>query len=256
MGNKKKSNKSVPGKNEFFDISSLRGWGIIWFPVSMSKISTKQSVSNFVDWLKFFGDRKVNDAQVGLNFTYCDYIYFNSSVSARNMKDKSLFQMISHKNGLKKKIRKNRKDFQIQHAFHFETWGNLTLELEDDFNSLFNKIKSFYNKDSLFRKYIKEDAKYLGRKLNGNQLNFFLEEHLVVYLVLNKKVRFRNEYVQGRENWILLAHPGVPLKAQVYLFQKNPLGFKTDNPYIGQYNLDGKKFYDYYNFDLDSWNYD
>lgn len=32
--------------------------------------------------------------------------------------------------------------------------------------------------------------------------------------------------------------------------------FKTDNPYLGQYNLENSKFYDFGRFDLETWDYE
>jgi len=109
-----------PGKNQFFDIK-IKDWGIIWFPISMARISTGQSVSECMKWLEMFRN-KVQDPQVGVNFVYCDFLYLNSDEPAKKLKEKFMCQMISHKNGLKKSIHKNRKQNQIQQAFHFETW--------------------------------------------------------------------------------------------------------------------------------------
>ncbi|MFA5953682.1 MAG: hypothetical protein WC812_03750 [Candidatus Pacearchaeota archaeon] len=243
-------------QNEFFDIKPLKDWGILFFPISMSNITTKQSVKNCLEWISFFGDKKAGEPKIGLNLVYCDFLYLNSEDKATFLKEKFMNAMVNHKNGLKNAIHKNRKSLQIQHAFHFETWGNLYLEIKGDFNVYFEKIKDFYKKDKTFQKYIQEDIKFYNRKLDKNQLNFFLEEHLMIYLVLNNLVNFRNEYIQGREKWILLCYPGIPPKAQVYLFQKNPFNLKTENPFLGQYNLLNKKFYDFKNINLENWNYE
>ena len=242
--------------NQFFDIKPLKDWGILWFPISMSNISTKQSVRNCMDAINFFGDRKVGDPKIGLNLVYTDFLYLNSNEKSSELKEKFMFQMIKHKNGLKNAIHKKRKLHQIQQAFSFETWSNLYLGVEGDFTVQFKRLKEIYKKDKLYQKYLKEDTKFYGRKLDKNQLNFFLEEHLIIYLMLNKKFKFKNEYVQGREKWILLCYPGIPPKAQVYLFQKNPFKFKSENKFIGQYNLLNKKFYDCSNIDLETWNYE
>jgi hypothetical protein len=240
--------------NQFFDIKSLKDWGILWFPISMARISTGQRANDCIKWLDFFKD-KVEDPKVGINFVYCDFLYLNSNEPAKKLKEKFMAEIISHRNGLKKLIFKKRKEYQIQHAFHFETWGNLYLELDGDFNYLLKEIKELYKKDKLFQKYVKEDVKFFNRKLDQNQISFFLEEHLMAYLVLFKKCKFRNEYVQGREKWVLLAYPGIPPKAQIYLIQKNPFKFKTDNSFVGNYDLSKNKFYDYSRVSLDSWNY-
>ena len=242
-------------KNQFFDIKPLKDWGIIWFPISMANISTKQGVKNCMEWIKFFG-KKAGEPKIGLSTTYTDFLYLNSKETSRKLKEKFMIQMVAHKNGIKNEVHKNRNELQIQHSFHFETWGNLYLEIEGDFNSYFRKIKEMYNKDKNFQKFVKEDCRFYKRRLTPDQINFFLEEHLMIYLILNMKVKFRNEYVQGREKWILLVYPGVPPKGQVYLAQKNPFRFKTENKFLGQYNVENKRFYDFNNIDLETWNYD
>lgn len=249
-----KKNK-IPVKNEFFDISPIKNWSILWFPISMSNVNTKQSVKKCMEWIDFFVQKKADEPKLGLNVTYTDFLYMVSKEPSNEVKEKFMRQIIEHKNGLKKLIYKNRKKNQILHAFHFEAWANLYLEVEGDFNEYFRKIKAVYTKDKIFQKYIKEDCKFYRKGLTEIQLNFFLEEHLMTYLILNKKLKFRNEYIQGRERDILMCYPGVPPKAQVYLFQLNPFNFSANNKFIGQYDLENKKFYNFNNFDLESWDY-
>ena len=242
-------------ENNFFDIKPLKDWGLIVFPLSMSGLNNKQSIDPIINWLEFFGDKKAGEPKIGINFIYCDFLYLNSNEPSINLKEKFTHQMVSHVNGLKNAIYKKRKIFQIQHAAHFQTWGNLYLEVEGDFNSHLDKIEKLYREDNQFRDYIKEDSKFYKKILTKTQLAFFIEEHLMTCLILSKRVKLRNEYVQGREKWILLAYPGIPPKALIYLLQKNPLKFFYENPIIGLYNLLNKKFYDYNNIDLNSWDY-
>ncbi len=242
-------------KNKFFDIKPLKDWSILWFPISMSNISTKQSVKKCMDYLNYFGDKKAGEPKIGLEMNYTEFLYMNSKEKSSKIKEKFMFQIVQHKKGMEKSIHKNRMKMQIQHAFHFGSWSNLYFQVEGDFNVYFKKLKNFYQKDKLFRKYLKEDCKFNKRKLTNDQVNFFLEEHLMVYLGLFKKIRFTNEYVQGREKNILLIYPGIPPKAQVYLLQKNPFNFKTNNKFIGQYNLENKKFYDYNNIEIEKWDH-
>lgn len=163
--------------------------------------------------------------------------------------------MVSHSNGLRKIIKKKRMSFQIQNAFSFLTWANLYLETEGDFTMYLGKVKKIYDKDKLFKKYLKEDSKFFSKKLDKNQLEFFLEEFVMTYLWMFKKIKLKNDFVQKREKWILTCYPGVPPKALVYLIQKNPFKFKIDNPYLGFYNIENKKLYDFNRIDLETWDY-
>ena len=102
-----------------------------------------------------------------------------------------------------------------------------------------------------------EDAQYCKRELTDEQLNFFLEEHFMLYLISKGKVILPNEYIQGREKWILWCYPGKPLKGQIYVYQKNPLNIElSENPYQNCfYDLESKKLIDFMRIDLDTYNY-
>jgi len=113
-------------------------------------------------------------------------------------------------------------------------------------------------KDKKFQKHIKDDLKLFGRKdlkkLTVNQLNFFLEECLLFYLIAKGKVILRNDYIQNHEKWVLWCYPGKPLKSQIYLIQNNIFGFnnkknKFENCY---YDLKEKKLYDFSRINLNT----
>ena len=165
-----------------------------------------------------------------------------------------MVEMIKHKNALQNLVQKNKDKLQIQHAFAFQTWGDLYIGTKN-FDGNLRKLKQFYKDDSEYQKYIDEDARHYGREKTDNQVNFFLEEHLVAYLFLYKEFSLHNEYTLGREEWLLWMYPGTPPKGLVYLCQKNPFCLKTENPYLGQYNLENGKFYEFSKFDLDTWDY-
>ena len=93
------------------------------------------------------------------------------------------------------------------------------------------------------------------RRQYGNRYRIMAADSGASALGAIEQLKLRNEYALGREDWVLWIYPGVPGKSLVYLCQKNPLGFETDNPYIGQYNLDNSKFYDFNKMDLETWDY-
>ena len=67
-----------------------------------------------------------------------------------------------------------------------------------------------------------------------------------------------NEYIMGREQWILWCYPGPPLKAQMYTCQINPLNLDSpENPYQNHsYDLESKKLTDATKVDLETYNYE
>ena len=113
--------------------------------------------------------------------------------------------------------------------------------------------KIFYHKDIRFQELMKKDAELVGRDLDEKQLQFFLEEFTFSYLAVYGKFEITNPYVEGKEEWELLAYPGKPFLSQIYFVQKNIMGYeKKDKSYIGHYDLEEKKYYDFSKIDVDN----
>jgi hypothetical protein len=239
-------------KNQFFDINKLpTNWGLLIFPISMSRVDNSQNAPITFSYLKNF-IKKFTASRIGVNFIYGDFLYLYSDEKASLLKDKFMHQVVNHKNGLQKLIQKDRSNFQIQQGFNYASWTQFYFGISD-FPELFDKIKKLYNKDALFQSYMKDDCKAFDKKLTENQINFFLEEHLLFYLVSKGKLKLSNEYVQGREDWILWCYPGKPPKGMVYLYQLNPLRLSNPkNQYENcpTYDLETKKLYDASMIDL------
>ncbi|PCI19576.1 hypothetical protein COB64_03470 [Candidatus Wolfebacteria bacterium] len=248
---------SKPGINEFFDINKFpKEKGILFFPLSISNLDTKQRpeilIQHIVDFIP-----KVAMPQIGLNFVYSDTLYLHSDELAYVLKQKHMEMIISHRNAIRKLIEKKRMNLQIQHAFSFESWSQLYLGTRD-FSDKFREIRKLYERDENLQKYVNEDCTYFGKECSENQINFFLEESLMAYLAVKGKVRFQNDYIEDQQKWILQAYPGFPPKTQVYLFQLNP--FKLENPdnfYENAfYDLEKKQLIEYDRVDLETYNLD
>lgn len=237
-------------KNEFFDINKLPPKeGILLFPISMSRISNAQSATKCWEYMKIFSPSKVVKPLIGINFIYTDYLYFNSDEKAAKLKNKFMTLISSHKNEFLKTVSKN--PMYIKKAFSFANWNQILLECKE-FITFLGELNKIYNKDKAFQNYLREDVKRSGKKLDQNQLNFFLEEILVVYLLAKGKIRLQNDYVQDHEKWILWCYPGKPLKSEIYLYQKNffKLHNKENDYENSYYDLEGQKLYNYDNVDL------
>ncbi|MBI2109207.1 MAG: hypothetical protein HYT93_03475 [Parcubacteria group bacterium] len=241
-------------EQKFFDINKFpKGWGLIVFPISMTRISNSQSAQAYLEYLRFF-TAKVAEPRIGIHFLYTEGLYMNMPGKAYEIKNSYAASAIAHANAFRRLLKKHYLEFQIHDAFSFDSWFQMYL-LHPDFLNARRSIEKFYDKDKAFQKLAKEDAEENGKEFNEYQRSFFLEEHTLAYLLLNGEIKMRNHFVDGRESWILLAYPGLPLKSQIYLFQKDPLkigGF--NNPYKGQYDLVTKKFIDYQKVDLDTFN--
>lgn len=239
--------------NTFFDINKFpKEWGIIVFPISMSRIANTQSPQKCGEALDFFLS-KISINQVGANYVYSEGLYMNFEKDAFKTKDNFAKTATSHMQGVKKFVKKNYNKFQINSAFHFDSWFQMYLSNQNFFKTM-DEVRKFYKNDKNFRKYVAADAKEQKRKLDERQLSFYLEEHTFVYLLLNEKMTLQNDFVNERQRWILLTYPGNPPRGQVYLYQNDPLKINSEssNPYKGQYNLLSKKFIDYNRVDLET----
>ena len=97
-----------------------------------------------------------------------------------------------------------------------------------------------------------DNLKNTKLSFDEKQIDFFLEEHLMAHLITKGQVSLYNKFIDGRENWILLAYPDKPPKALTYLYQKDFL--KLDNPknvyQDSWYDLEEKKLYDHHKINL------
>lgn len=239
--------------NIFFDINRLPPEkGLLLFGLSMSKLFLRQSPEHCIEDIRHFHTAKVSKPLIGLNFIYSEFLYLYSDKPAPELKNSFMNQIITHKNGIQNILEKNDLDFQIQHAFNYMAWAQLYVGTKN-FTHLFSTLKKIYSEDELFQKYIREDCESYGREMGENQVNFFLEEILMFYLLTKNEVKLPNEYIEGQQKWILFCYPGRPLKSTVYLYQLNP--FKLDwkeNPYQNaHFDLEAKQLIDFTRVDLD-----
>lgn len=222
------------------------------FPVSMGRIAHGQHQKMYVEWLEFFLN-KILLNKVGAHFLYSDGLYMNFETDAFKTKNAFAQASVSHKQGMLNLVQKNYRKFQIESAFSFQSWFQMYLAYPDFFSN-FSEIRKIYDSDAKFQKYLELDAKDQNREMSENQIAFYLEEHLFWYLLSNRKLRIENEFVEHREQWILSCYPGPPPRAQIYLFQLDPLKINLDsNPYKGQYDLDKKVFVDYMKTDIETY---
>lgn len=227
---------------------------MLLFALSMSNLDTKQNPQKCLEAVKYFSPEKISKPLVGLNFIYSDFLYLYSDKSAPELKDSFMHQVINHKNAVQKLLEKHHMDFQIQHAFNYMVWNQLYVGTRD-FQELLNKIKKIYQEDKLFQKYVKEDCEIFNKDMEKNQINFFLEESLMTYLLQKNYVKLPNDFIENNQKRILICYTGRPVKTMVYLAQLNP--FKLDRPENKYqncfYNLEAKELINYDKVDLESY---
>ncbi|MEK6924996.1 MAG: hypothetical protein AABW71_02030 [Nanoarchaeota archaeon] len=242
-------------KNEFFDINKLPAEkGLLLFGLSMNKLANRQSAEKCLEDIRNFSPSKVSKPLIGLNFIYTDFLYMYSDEPAPELKNSFMNEIINHRNSMQKILEKNHLDFQIQHAFNYLVWNQLYVGTKD-FKDLFAKLKKIYEKDTKFKEYLEEDCTVFGREMKENQVNFFLEEALMVYLLSKNQVKLPNEFIENNQKWVLMCYPGRPIKTIVYLFQLNPFKFNwAESPYQNSfYDLEEKKLIEMDRVDLETY---
>lgn len=245
---------SIP-KNTFFDINKLPPEkGLLLFGLSMNKLLNGQNAEHCLEYIRHLGIKKVSKPLIGLNFIYSDFLYLYNDKPAPELKHTFMNLMIDHRNSMQNLLEKHSMEFQIQHAFNYMVWSQLYVGTKN-FNHLFAELKEIYKKDEKFQKYMAEDCALFDKELKENQINFFLEEHLMMYLLRKNKVKLPNEYIEGNQKWILFCYPGKATKAEIYIHQLNPFNLSWDeNPYQdSSYDLESKQLVDFRNVDLETY---
>lgn len=242
-------------KNAFFDFGKLPAdKGILFFPLSISKLRNRQNPENVIQDLYNFYPKKMTTPSIGVNYAYSDFLYLYSNEPAVGLKDSFMRQVIQHKNALQKIVKRNQVDFQIQEAFSYMNWNQLYIGTSN-FDHLFDELKKVYESDSLLKKYVQQDCEAYGREADENQINFFLEEALLFYLVQKNQVRLPNEYIENQQKWVLICYPGKALKTIVYVSLLNICKVDwADNPYQNAfYDLESKRLIEYDRVDLETY---
>jgi hypothetical protein len=242
-------------ENTFFDINKLPpAKGLLLFGLSMNKLFNRQSPEKCIEDIRHFHTEKVSKPLIGLNFIYSDFLHLYSDRPAPELKESFMTQIIAHKNGVQKILEKNNLDFQIQHAFNDMVWNQLYVGTRS-FNNLFDTIKKLYKENPLFQMYLKEDCEKYAREIADNQVNFFLEEILMFYLLTKNQIKLPNEYIEGQQKWVLFCYPGRPLKSTVYLYQLNPFDLDwPENPYQNShFDLEAKQLIDFARVNLETY---
>jgi len=247
-------------QNTFFDINKFPVMeGMLVFPISMSRISNEsQNAKKYWEYLGHINPSKINKnaphSKVGALFVYGDFLYLYSDEKASVLKRRYMDLVASHKNSFNNLLQGD--PYLIGDSISYKVWNQFYLDC-DKFVFYLDNLKKIYDKDETFQKYISDDLERLDnpkRVLDENQLRFFLEEHLMLYLISKGEMKLENSFINGHEKWILVAYPGKPLKAHIYLHQKN--FFHLDDPQNAYqdswYDLEGKKLYDFKRIDLES----
>src|SRR3989338_575218 len=245
-------------KNQFFDINKLPPEkGLLLFGLSMNKLSSRQNAEHCMEDIRHLATDKISKPLVGLNFIYSDFLYLYSDKPAPELKYSFMNQIIDHRNSVQRLVEKSHMEFQIQHGFNYMVWNQLYVGTKD-FNHLFEKLKKIYQSDSIFQKYLEEDCKVFGREMGKNQINFFLEEALMIYLLNKNQIKLPNEYIENNQKWVLFCYPGKPIKTIVYINRLNPFNLEwKESPYQNSYyNLEAKQLIDFDRVDLETYKVD
>lgn len=229
--------------DEFFDINKFPAkHGMIVFPISMSRIYNSQSGDKYFEYLQYF-ESKAKKPLVGVTFIYTDSLYRRYNQESGEHMKKYFNMMLDHKNAYLKKLRKT---LYLEKATSFFTWDQICFNVEK-FDIYMEKVKDFYNKDAMWKEFIKIDIEESGREVNNQNINFIIEESLISYFITKGRAFLPNEFVQNHEEWILLCYPGKKMISFVYFYQKNIFNINNEkNIYQDSfYDLDNKKLFDY-----------
>jgi hypothetical protein len=242
--------------NQFFDINQLPvEEGLLFFGVSMNRISNRQSAENCFKDLQFIDTKIKKTKGIGMVMWYGDYLYFHSEEKAHILRDRYKHLMLSHKNSFSN-ILENKPEWTIK-AFSFMSFGQVMLDNSSIFQNAFQQILEVYKTDQKFKECVHFDCTKIKVDFDERNILFILEELTAFYLASKGQLNFNNKFISGTEKWILQGYPGKPLKSEVYLFQLNPLKLsnpknKFENSY---YDLESKILYDYDRLDIDTFDF-
>ncbi len=247
--------KSSLGVNEFYDFNKHpSGYGIEILNISMSLLSTKQTPKKCVELDRKHVKRKFNEKKVGGLVLYTDGLYLNSSEESAKLHYRHRQLIEEHKQGFMNHLKKD--PTLIPNAYSFISWDQHILNCSK-FSSYLAKVRELYKKDRCFKKLVEHDIKAAGREVSRYTIEFILEEILADYAATKGLVELPNEFVQGRQEWVLNIYPGKPIRSQVYLYQLDPLKLgRTSNVYGNcWYDWQQCVLYDFERLDIETFDF-
>jgi hypothetical protein len=136
--------------NKFFDINKLPAeWGILLFPISMSRIANAQNPKNCLEYVQIFNPDKIVSPTIGLNFLYSESLYLdcdaqNGLEDYHRQRYSYIQEVEKHKFGMKAIIKKlTTTEFQIPWAIDFMSWDQAIVNTKS-FATRMGQLKKFF----------------------------------------------------------------------------------------------------------------
>lgn len=244
-------------RNEFYDINQFPSeHGMLVFGISMSRIGNSQSPAACMRHLESLYHKIKRTEGVGLTTLYADYLYMLTEKDPpAKARERYLGQMFAHKFGIERAVEKSA--LYVRKAFSFMTWGELLLQTRE-YPLAMQRARELMKSDARLRAFVRADAMAVAERPLRQHQQFILEESVLFYLIAKGKASFPNEFIQHRQDWVLLCYPGGPLRTETYLFQKDFLGYRNPrNVYQNHYyDLVAKKLYDFSRIDIETFRWD
>lgn len=224
-----------------FDINRLPPNGYLIIPLSMSRLTKDQSPKKIYEFLNSFKE-KIKEISVDVILLYTNGLYMNAESKGIDIREKTLKQMLNHKNEFYKLIVKER-EF-VPQAFHFLPW-DYTIINGKDYEMNVSRLKNALQKNKEFQKQLRNDLKSIGKPKNKSNVNFLIEELVITHLLRNKLIPLPHTLTSS-DGWRLIAYNGDVLKLDIYIYKNKIL---PENPRIinsklfthSMYNITKKK---------------
>lgn len=220
-----------------FDITVLPEDGYVIFPLSMSRLANAQSAEELYKFLQFF-DTKISKISIDVVFLYTNDLYLNSDEKAVDLRQKSLNQMLYHKEKFMSLVLKDKK--YVPATFHFIPWDYTILNSED-FSGIKSALLKARETDSGFQEALLSDLSRMGKEVTETNYSFLIEEIAVSYLLSQKRITLPHTLATAG-GWRLICYPGTPNDSWVYTYAHKVLPYRQDMS--NQDNLFSHSLYD------------
>jgi hypothetical protein len=217
----------------------------------MSRLANAHAPKNIYSFLEFF-ESKLQHRSLDVVLLYTDGLYMNSNEIALNKRQKSIAQIIQHKNDILSLIDKGKK--YIPKAFHFLPWDYLVLNAEN-FVEMRTSLNYLCKHNRDFQRCVLADLENNQREATAANISFILEELAISHLIQQKLVPFPHT-LASEAGWRLICYPGKPICSLVFLHQNNSLPknkrIKENALYSHSlYDMEKCVLIDFENFDFD-----
>lgn len=227
--------------------------GLIIFPISMAKINDEQSPEKIFNFIVEKILRKLWKGEpISILILYSVFFYKKYGMQINNIENLAK----EHEFKLKKLI--SSVPYLEKSAYTYMDWEELIENHlnKEKFQTYLNFLSQYITKNETFENCLKLDLQRLQKEDTNENRLFLLEETVILHMILKEDTfKFKDNFTQNKNKWIILMYAGPALKLYAFLHQNDLFNLNKNSKNIFQdtfYDFKSEFLYQYNKIDINN----